>query len=109
MRPSPCSRSRCSSRSRSEAAWVSGARRRLRRAMDDARLTAQADALIAKGSAAPLRMAGEQFASGPKDRLQPGQFAEWRAQSLAFLRSLLPPGHAYLTEFESVTDPRTDT
>lgn len=74
--------------------------------MDAERLLQQADGLIAKGGEIPLRPPGEQWASGPTDRVEPGPFADWRSQGLAFLRSVLPSEHTYVAEFSAVTTPQ---
>lgn len=42
---------------------------------------------------------------GGGDRLEPQPYHEWRSQSLAFARSLLRHGHAYLEQLEGVTTP----
>lgn len=74
--------------------------------MDDLRIIEQLDALIAKGNAIPLRPSADQYISGPKSRLLPGPYAEWRSQSLAFLVSLLTADHPYVREFRDVTEPK---
>jgi len=71
--------------------------------MTDEWVLAQADALVEKGRAIELRPQGEQYSFGGEPRLQPGPYAEWRSQSLAFLRSVLPEDHTYVSEFTRET------
>lgn len=73
--------------------------------MDDVRALKQLDSLIGKGEGVPSRPPGDQWDLMNGGRLEPQQFAEWRAQSLAFARSILREGHPYLVEFERVSTP----
>ena len=73
--------------------------------MDEQRVLAQLDHLIAKGAAIPARPAEKQWQMGGSERLEPRPFAEWRSQSAAFAQSLLHEGHVYLLQLERLTEP----
>jgi hypothetical protein len=63
-------------------------------------LLVRVDVLIAKFTS--LRVVER---SRVPDRFDAAPFAEWRTQSLAFLKGLLAPGHAYVEAFEREVKP----
>ena len=73
--------------------------------MDDQRALRQLDLLIEIGEGIRLRPPGDQWMSAGGERLESRQFARWRSQSIAFARSFLRDGHAYLVQLERVTEP----
>lgn len=70
----------------------------------DDELADRVDAAIIKGRAVAHRPLSEQYMSST-DRLASGAYTEWRAQSLALLRSTFDTEHVYVVQFSIVTEP----
>ena len=76
-------------------------------ALSPEQLAEQVESLISKGRAVGLRPDAEQYAYRPPTRLQVGPFEAWRSKTVALLRSVLPPEHTYVVDFQRATDPRS--
>ena len=75
--------------------------------MDQDRLLARLDAVIAKGVAVQALPSDHQPMIRQHDNLVLGTYGEWRAQAIALVRGALPDNHHYRLELEMVTQPET--